>query len=122
MNYLRNLEVNERGKTGLVTGLLIVLLSAAGQIAAAETKNLPATKAEKVGMSSDRMERMTALGNRYIENKQVAGMVNLVMRDGKVVHYKAHGSKGASDKRPMEKDDLFRIYSIVVVVLFFSVR
>ncbi len=112
MNYLRNLEVNERGKTGLVTGLLIVLLSAAGQIAAAETNNLPATKAEKVGMSSDRMERMTALGNRYIENKQVAGMVNLVMRDGKVVHYKAHGSKGASDKRPMEKDDLFRIYSM----------
>ena len=112
MNYLRNLEVTERGKTSLVTGLLIVLLSAAGQIAAAETKNLPATKAEKVGMSSDRMQRMTALGNRYIENKQVAGMVNLVMRDGKVVHYKAHGSKGASDERPMEKDDLFRIYSM----------
>ena len=55
---------------------------------------------------------MTALGDRYIENKQVAGMVNLVMRNGKVVHYQAHGAKGASDDRPLEKDDLFRIYSM----------
>ena len=55
---------------------------------------------------------MTALGDRYIDNKQVAGMVNLVMRNGKVVHYQAHGAKGASDDRPLEKDDLFRIYSM----------
>ena len=39
-------------------------------------------------------------------------MVNLVMRNGKVVHYEAHGSKGANDSRPMQKDDLFRIYSM----------
>ena len=39
-------------------------------------------------------------------------MVNLVMRNGKVVHYQAHGAKGASDDRPLEKDDLFRIYSM----------
>ena len=44
-------------------------------------------------MSSDRLARMTALGDRYIDNKQVAGMVNLVMRNGKVVHYQAHGSR-----------------------------
>lgn len=79
---------------------------------AAATKNLPAAKAEKVGMSSDRLARMTALGDRYIDNKQVAGMVNLVMRNGKVVHYQAHGSKGANDDRPLKKDDLFRIYSM----------
>ena len=42
-------------------------------------------------MSSDRMERITALGERYVNN-QVAGIVNLVMRNGKVVHYKAHGA------------------------------
>ncbi|GIS18644.1 MAG: hypothetical protein CM15mP120_05600 [Pseudomonadota bacterium] len=58
-------------------------------------------------MSSDRLARMTALGDRYIENKQVAGMVNLVMRNGKVVHYQAHGAKGASDDRPLEKMTCF---------------
>ena len=63
-------------------------------------------------MSSERLEGMIALGERYIENNQVAGMVNLVMRNGKVVHYAAHGKKGADDNRPLQKDDLFRIYSM----------
>lgn len=93
-------------------GIALALALTPIQVHAEATKNLPATKAEKVGMSSDRLARMTALGDRYIENKQVAGMVNLVMRNGKVVHYQAHGAKGASDDRPLEKDDLFRIYSM----------
>ena len=93
-------------------GVALALALTPIKVYAEATKNLPATKAEKVGMSSDRLARMTALGDRYIENKQVAGMVNLVMRNGKVVHYQAHGAKGASDDRPLEKDDLFRIYSM----------
>ena len=93
-------------------GVALALALTPIKVHAEVTKNLPATKAEKVGMSSDRLARMTALGDRYIENKQVAGMVNLVMRNGKVVHYQAHGAKGASDDRPLEKDDLFRIYSM----------
>ena len=93
-------------------GITLALALTPIKVHAGATKNLPATKAEKVGMSSDRLARMTALGDRYIENKQVAGMVNLVMRNGKVVHYQAHGAKGASDDRPLEKDDLFRIYSM----------
>ncbi|MEC7561531.1 MAG: serine hydrolase domain-containing protein [Pseudomonadota bacterium] len=93
-------------------GVALALALTPMEVHAEATKNLPATKAGKVGMSSDRLARMTALGDRYIENKQVAGMVNLVMRNGKVVHYQAHGAKGASDDRPLEKDDLFRIYSM----------
>ncbi len=93
-------------------GVVLALALTPIKVHAEATKNLPATKAEKVGMSSDRLARMTALGDRYIDNKQVAGMVNLVMRNGKVVHYQAHGAKGASDDRPLEKDDLFRIYSM----------
>ena len=77
-----------------VAGLALVLALTPIGAHAAATKNLPTAKAEKVGMSSDRLARMTALGDRYIDNKQVAGMVNLVMRNGKVVHYQAHGSKG----------------------------
>ena len=95
-----------------VKTLISALMLAVPISVAAATKNLPATKAEKVGLSSERIKRLTALGNRYIENKQVAGMVNLVMRDGKVVHYEAHGTKGANDDRTLERDDLFRIYSM----------
>ena len=112
MNYTRRIELSGLPQKGFFRGLLLALVLLAGPASASETKDLPSSKAEKVGMSSDRMERMTALGERYVNNNQVAGMVNLVMRNGKVVHYKAHGARGSDDDRPMRKDDLFRIYSM----------
>ncbi len=112
MYYLLGVTKLGRGEKSLTLGILLSLILTAGQSLASDTQNLPAAKAEKVGMSSKRLERITALGDKYIENNQVAGMVNLVMRNGKVVHFKAHGEKGASDDRPMQKDDLFRIYSM----------
>ena len=112
MNYTRRSELSGLPQKGFIRGLLLALVLLAGPASASETKDLPSSKAEKVGMSSDRMKRMTALGERYVNNNQVAGMVNLVMRNGKVVHYKAHGARGSDDDRPMQKDDLFRIYSM----------
>ena len=112
MNYTRRIELSGLPQKGFIRGLLLALVLLAGPASASETKDLPSSKAEKVGMSSDRLERMTALGERYVKNNQVAGMVNLVMRNGKVVHYKAHGARGSDDDRPMQKDDLFRIYSM----------
>ena len=112
MNYTRRMELSGLPQNGFIRVLLLALVLLAGPASASETKNLPSSKAEKVGMSSDRMERMTALGERYVNNNQVAGIVNLVMRNGKVVHYKAHGARGSDDDRPMQKDDLFRIYSM----------
>lgn len=112
MNYTRRMELSGLPQNGFIRVLLLALVLLAGPASASETKDLPSSKAEKVGMSSDRMERMTALGERYVNNNQVAGMVNLVMRNGKVVHYKAHGARGSDDDRPMQKDDLFRIYSM----------
>ena len=112
LNYSEPIKLRSINGPGAIIALISALLLTVSISSNAATKNLPATKAEKVGMSSERMKRMTALGDRYIQNKQVAGMVNLVMRNGKVVHYEAHGSKGANDSRPMQKDDLFRIYSM----------
>ena len=112
MNYTRRMELSGLPQDGFIRVLLLALVLLAGPASASETKNLPSSKAEKVGMSSDRMERITALGERYVNNNQVAGIVNLVMRNGKVVHYKAHGARGSDDDRPMQKDDLFRIYSM----------
>ena len=91
MNYTRRMELSGLPQNGFIRVLLLALVLLAGPASASETKDLPSSKAEKVGMSSDRMERMTALGERYVNNNQVAGMVNLIMRNGKVVHYKAHG-------------------------------
>ena len=40
------------------------------------------------------------------------GAVTLVARDGKVVHFEAHGFLDAAKTRPMTKDALFRLASM----------
>ena len=78
----------------------------------ATAKPLPSTKAEKVGMSTERLNRITEMSKRYVDEGKLAGVITMVARDGKLVHFEAVGHKGADDPRPLRKDDLFRIYSM----------
>ena len=74
--------------------------------------SFPIVKPSKQGFSSERLERIGNLSQRYIEEKKIAGMVNLVARNGKIVYFDAKGYRGLDDPRPLEKDSLFRIYSM----------
>ena len=71
----------------------------------------PAPAAE-AGMSADRLARLTALSQRYVDEGKLAGVVSLVARDGKIVHFESVGQRGANDAAPLAKDALFRIYSM----------
>jgi len=73
---------------------------------------LPLSKPEKVGMSTERLERINTVMKRYIDDELVAGTVTLVARKGKIVHYEAQGLKDVADKDPMRKDAIFRIASM----------
>jgi len=75
-------------------------------------KNVSISKAEKVGMSSERLQKLNALGERYVANGNYSGLVTLVARKGKIVHFKAHGNYGVDNDKRMEIDTLFRIYSM----------
>ncbi len=68
--------------------------------------------AGEAGMSADRLARITALAQRYVDEGKLAGVVTLVARDGRIVHFEAVGQRGADDERPMTRDALFRIYSM----------
>ena len=80
--------------------------------AGAQAKSLSNTKPERVGMSSERLQRMSEMSQRYVDEGRVAGIVNIVARNGKVGQFQATGNKGIDDPRPLQKDDLFRIYSM----------
>ena len=71
----------------------------------------PAPAAE-AGMAADRLARLTALSQRYVDEGKLAGVVSLVARDGKIVHFESVGQRGANDAAPLAKDALFRIYSM----------
>ena len=79
---------------------------------ASNSKSLPATKPERVGMSTERLGRITQMNQKYVSEGKLAGVITMVARDGKLVHFEAVGNKGVADPRPLEKNDLFRIYSM----------
>lgn len=75
-------------------------------------KALPVVKPERAGMQANRLALLTDMSKRYVDEGKIAGIVTVVARDGKIVHFEAVGSRGADDSTPLAKDDLFRIYSM----------
>ena len=90
------------------------LLASTAPIAPAFARDVPSTKPEREGLSSERLEQIKSLAERYVANKRVPGMITMVARNGKVVHFEATGQRGLKDTRPLQKDDLFRIYSCLL--------
>jgi len=90
--------------------LAAVAVAVAGAPAAAQ--RLPTATPESVGMSSERLDRLDATMQRYVDDHMVAGLVTLVARDGKVVHQSALGSRYVEGGQPMTTDDIFVIMSM----------
>ena len=63
LNYSEPIKLRSINLPGAIIAFMSALLLTVSISSNAATKNLPATKAEKVGMSSERMKRMTALGD-----------------------------------------------------------
>jgi CubicO group peptidase (beta-lactamase class C family) len=70
------------------------------------------TRPEIVGFSAERLTRISASLQKYIDGGKVAGMISLVSRKGKVVHCDRYGWKDLASRQPMELDTIFRIYSM----------
>jgi len=65
-----------------------------------------------MGMSSERLERITNKTQAYVDAGKLAGVITMVNRGGRMVHLEAVGQRGVDDSRPLEIDHLFRIYSM----------
>jgi CubicO group peptidase (beta-lactamase class C family) len=87
-------------------GLVMLSLHGVAQV------DLPFAKAETVGMSAKRLERINAFIKDYIDTNQIAGAVTLVARKGKIVHFEAQGWRYKEDNQPMEKDAIFSLASM----------
>ncbi len=97
--------------TGLRTALRAIA-AAALLIAGSALANVDAAAPEQVGMSAERLARISEITQGYIDEGKLAGVITMVARHGKLVHFDAVGQRGADDDRPLEKDALFRIYSM----------
>jgi len=78
----------------------------------AQVFDMTVVKPESVGFSSERLNRLHAFMQQAVDNRQVAGVVTILARHGKVVDYRAYGYQDLAAKTPMEKDTIFRDYSM----------
>jgi CubicO group peptidase (beta-lactamase class C family) len=91
-------------------GAAAASIAIAALTAGAET--LPKAKPEDVGMSSERLARVHDVVQKAIDAGEVAGVVTLVARRGKVVHFEAQGYADLAAKKPMRTDNIFRLASM----------
>ena len=75
-------------------------------------QDLPRGKPEDVGVSAERLSRIHPAMQRYVESGEVAGVVTLVARRGRVIHLDTVGQRDAAAKAPMTDDTIFRIASM----------
>ncbi|MEZ5290796.1 MAG: serine hydrolase domain-containing protein [Vicinamibacterales bacterium] len=81
-------------------------------------QSLPrAASPDAVGMSGERLARLTRVMQEAAAKKQVAGTVTIVLRDGKVVYHEAAGLQDVEQGRAMRPDSIFRIASMTKAVV-----
>ena len=80
-------------------------------LAPLQAQTLPKAKPEDVGLSTERLQRINELIQRYIDSNDITGAVTLVARKGRIAHYEAQGQMNLEEKTPMRKDALFRMAS-----------
>lgn len=79
-----------------------------GSLAAQE---LPRSEPADVGMSAERLERLTQVLQDYVEAGRLPGAVTMVLRHGSVAYAEALGHRDREAGDLMELDDIFRIAS-----------
>lgn len=98
--------------------LLLSLFGLTTGLVQAQTKSLknspPLTEAapETVGMSSERLNRLDGVLQNAIAQSSVPGVSALIVRNGKIVYYKAFGMADNAANRSLKRDDIFRIASM----------
>jgi CubicO group peptidase (beta-lactamase class C family) len=77
-----------------------------------EAQSLSGAKPEQVGLSTDRLNKITATLRGDVEKGVIPGAILLVGRHGKIALFEAVGARDPATKAPMTKDAIFRIYSM----------
>ncbi len=89
----------------------LVALVALFGAAPLRAQEIPQAVPEQVGMSSERLGRITTSLQSYVDDGRISGAVAIVLKDGKVVYEQAVGNRDREARSPMTTDGIFRIAS-----------
>jgi CubicO group peptidase (beta-lactamase class C family) len=88
---------------------LALLLALPANVSA---QDLPVAKPADVGLSAERLDRITQRLRNDSAKGTIPGAVVMIMRNGKVAYFESVGMLDPQTKAPMGKDAIFRIYSM----------
>jgi CubicO group peptidase (beta-lactamase class C family) len=86
--------------------LVAVLLTKAACAA-----DLPRAKPSQLGFSAERLRYIDEFCEQKVQSGDIAGVVTLVARHGKIAHFSAVGYADLEKKEKMRTDAIFRLYS-----------
>ena len=77
---------------------------------------LPSASPSDVGLSQDRLDKITTVLKNDVESKKLAGAVLLIARHGKVAYLQSVGDRDPQENAAMSSDAIFRIYSMSKII------
>jgi CubicO group peptidase (beta-lactamase class C family) len=93
-----------------IAALLLASVLATATPAAAQP--LATARPAEIGLSAERLERLSRTMREYAEGGRIAGVVTLIARDGRVAHLEAFGKRDIEQNAPMQVDTIVRIASM----------
>jgi CubicO group peptidase (beta-lactamase class C family) len=91
--------------------LAILTVILAASVAAGQRATQKPTGAAANAITSERFTRLDAVLQEHIDQNRIAGIVALVLKDGKPIYERALGWSDKESNRPMKVDTIFRIAS-----------
>lgn len=94
-------------RLGPAIGMIAVLA-----VSTAGAREIPTAAPEKEGFSIERLARLDAKMHSYVDQGSTAGVITLIARHGKIVHFDVYGKSDIEAGAPMQASSLFRMYSM----------
>jgi CubicO group peptidase (beta-lactamase class C family) len=92
--------------------IALVMIAALSATTAAGQRAAPKPTAAAVGgVSQERFKRLDAVLQEHVDRNRIAGIVIVVLKDGRAIYERALGWSDKEAKRPMTADTIFRIAS-----------
>lgn len=95
------------GLVSLATAMLCFML-AANLVA----KDIKTAAPESIGLSSERLARLSKAMQDDIDQKKTGGIVILIARHGSIVYHRAFSMADIESGKKMQTDNLFRFHSM----------
>lgn len=113
--------MNGIGRWVTASALMVGIAAGSGCIAVGNNNHnnsvqLAAVSPSSAGFDPERLEVMHETVKRFVDEKKHAGIITLILHDGKVVDFQTWGYRDVEKQYPMERDTICRVYSMSKII------